>query len=283
MPISFGFRYVLKQPLWATCEKTNETLGNCSKNFDKFLPLMGIDPKIMGTTKDSAIKVANGLVPRSRYVCSSYGAAGLGMINDHGMKKHGYEREDYEYSFNIGKGPIFHGFRNFMMENLKLDPSKPVSSNPPFVITISLNSTDDEPRMTNFDKQIKAINTLLEERGLASNVFVRTVILKNYPIRDQVLLVAESAVMIGVCGGGAVTNMFLPDGAGMIIFYPDVNNSTSMRQRYPARLDWDFFNNFGNARVHWLPMSSMNENDDLSVLQHLLLSEIDLISQNAFK
>jgi hypothetical protein len=99
-------RYVLKEPLWATCESTPETLGNCTKNFNKFLPLMGIDPQTMKTTKDSAIQVAVSTDIKSRYVCSN-GAAGLGMVNDHGMKKHGVEKADYEYSFNVGKGKRF--------------------------------------------------------------------------------------------------------------------------------------------------------------------------------
>lgn len=272
-------RYIFNTSLWATCEMSQDTEGNCTKNLQRFLPLMGIDPRIVKTNKDSAINVADGSYIKSRYVCSSTGAAGIGMINDHGMKLHGVMKEDYAYSFNVGKGALFRSFRNFMMDNIGLDASKPTSGDPPYVITISMNSTDDDSRMTSFESQIRAIEAMLVGNDLIGKVHLRTIIFKDYPLKDQVRMVQESAVMIGVCGGGAVTNMFLSEGAGMILYYLDVNNRTKdERYKYPARLDWDYFNNAGNMRVHWLPYSTMNDAHDLELLKALLLDEIDLIS-----
>ena len=270
-------RYILKEPLWATCEMNEMTAGNCSANFKKFLPLMGIDPRTVKTTRDSKLRISD-KSKKSKYICSPYGTAGLGMNNDHGMKKHGVEKKDYEYSFNVGKGPIFRNFRNYMMLNIGLDPQTTVSRDP-FIITISMNSTSDEDRMTSFDTQIKVIKSMLQERSLENHVLLRTVVFKEYDIKEQIQIVMESSVTIGVCGGGAVTSMFMSDGGAIILYYLDMRNKTGrdMKYQYPARLDWDYFENTGNTRVHWLPFSTMNEDHDLLVLETLLLNEIELI------
>lgn len=178
-------RYVSNEPLWATCEMSNETRGNCTKNFNKFFPLMGIDPSIVHTTKDSSIVLSDDSSMQSRYICASYGAAGFGMLNDHGLKKHGVEKKDYEYSFNVGKGAIFRGFRDFMMENLNLVP-KAVSSDPPYVITVSLNSTDDPDRMTSFGAQIRAIQAAIGSDAMKEKVSLRTIIFKEHPLKQQI-------------------------------------------------------------------------------------------------
>lgn len=172
-----------------------------------------------------------------------------------------------------------------MMTNLGLNPSMQASSNSPLVITISLNSTDDEFRMASFEAQIKAIDEMLENNRLTNKVLLRTVIFKEHPIKEQIQLVAESAIIIGMCGGGGVTNMFLSDGASMILYYVDINIAPQQdkRYRYPARLDWDYFNNAGSMRVHWLPFSTMDTDHDLKILQMILLNEIEMLSQYAVK
>ena len=271
-------RYVPKEPLWATCDMNEMTAANCSANFKKFLPLMGIDPRIVKTTRDSIFKISD-QSKKSRYICSPYGTAGLGMNNDHGMKKHGVEKNDYEYSFNVGKGPIFRQFRNYMMSNIGIEPLSAVPRDP-FIITISMNSTDDEDRMTSFDAQIKVIKSMLQRRNLEKRVLLRTVVFKEFDIKEQIQRAMESSVIIGVCGGGAVTSMFMSDGGAMILYYLDLdvrNSHREKRYKYPARLDWDYFENTGNSRVHWSPFSTMNEDHDLQVLETLLFDEIELM------
>ena len=71
----------------------------------------------------------------------------------------------------------------------------------------------------------------------------------------------------------------MSDGAAMIMYYLDTNDATKdNRYKYPARLDWDYFNNAGSMRVHWLPFSTMDNDRDLEVLIKLVLNEIDTIS-----
>ena len=91
-------------------------------------------------------------------------------------------------------------------------------------------------------------------------------------------MMSETSLSVGVCGGGAVTNLFLPKGAGMILFYAD--EPSKWDHNYPARLDWDYFNNQGYARVHWLPISTMGTEEGLAAFTNIVRSEIEIISRN---
>ena len=44
------------------------------------------------------------------WVCASNGAAGLGMLTDHGSKLHGWMKKDYEYSHNFGRGALLYNY-----------------------------------------------------------------------------------------------------------------------------------------------------------------------------
>jgi len=275
-------RYVLKnrpRALWATCNLRDETLAQCKAFFKKFLPLLGVEPRIMRSTEDSILSITDGSQPKSRYVCSSKGAAGLGMLTDHGLKTHGWDKPDYEYSHNTGRGPVFNSFRNFMMRNVGLDPMKSVSTEPPYIITVSPASSKDPDRRHVFNAQIDALKKAFGAgNDDKSEVIIRTVVFKSYSVAEQVKLASESAVIVGACGGGAVTNMFLPKGSGMVLYYPD--KPKGRMHNYPARLDWDYFNNQGYIRVHWLPVSSMNSANDLDLLVKLVKNEIETISHH---
>ena len=275
-------RYVLKnrpRALWATCNLRDQTMAECKAFFKKFLPLMGVEPHTMRSTEDSVLNITDGSRAMSRYVCSSKGAAGLGMLTDHGLKTHGWDKPDYDYSHNTGRGPVFNGFRNFMMHNIGLDPMKPVRTEPPYIITVSPASSKDPDRRHTFRAQIDALKQAFGDGNEdKSEVLIRTVDFKRFSVAKQVELAAESAVIVGACGGGAVTNMFLPKGAGMILYYPD--KPRGRMHHYPARLDWDYFNNQGYARMHWLPVSSMNSPDDLDLFVKLVRNEIETISHH---
>jgi hypothetical protein len=73
-------RYVLKTaPLWATCDYTDILKSKCKNIMPKFLPLMGVDSSTFSTTEDFRLET-NNAQHKSKYVCSRYGAAGIGML-----------------------------------------------------------------------------------------------------------------------------------------------------------------------------------------------------------
>lgn len=272
-------RYVLKnrpRALWATCNLRDQTLADCKAYFKKLLPLMGVDPKTMRSTEDSVLNITDGTEPKSRYICSNRGAAGLGMHTDHGLKQaHGWQKGDYDLSHNAGRGPVLTAFRNFMMRNIGMNPMQTVRQDPPFTITISPSSSKDPDRRHTFSKQIDALRQAFDDE---KEVVIQTVNFGQLSIEEQIKVASETAVMVGACGGGAFTNMFMSKGAGMILYYPE--KPWGPQHNYPARLDWDFFNNQGYARVHWLPVGTMNRPGDLDILVKLVKNEIETISHH---
>ena len=271
-------RYVLKnrdRALWATCNLRDKTLAECKGFFKKFLPLMGVEPSTMRSTEDSVLNTTTaGGGLRSRYVCGAKAAAGIGMLTDHGLKPgHGWDKRDYDLSHNAGRGPVLNEFRNWMVRNLGLDPTETVRRGPPYRIIFAVQSSKDRDRRVDFSPQIKAL-----EQAFGSTVTIESINFADKPVLEQVRLAMESSVIVGVCGGGAVTNMFMSQGSGMVLYYSD--RPSGKQHDFPARLDFDYFNNAGYARVHWMPISSMQKQTDIEVFVKLIKNEIETISHH---
>ena len=96
----FVVRHILDEPLWATCEFNPErNEGWCDENFEKWFKLMGVGaPFFTNKTLHEQVPVA------SNYLCFDRAVAGMGLLTDHGDKLHGWNKEDYEISNNIGRG-----------------------------------------------------------------------------------------------------------------------------------------------------------------------------------
>ena len=274
-------RYVLKnrpRALWATCDLRGKTLDLCNSFFKKFLPLMGVKSDVQFTTNDSSLNISIG-PQKSKYVCAPKAAAGIGMLSDHGLKLHGWVKKDYEQTHNIGRGPVMYEFRNYMMRNIGLDPTPKVRSMLPRRIVFSILSSTDPERSTRFTAQIAALKSAFKGDN---TVLVEEYEFSHLALQKQVEVAATASVLITACGGGAFTSMFLPSGAGLVLYYPDKPRSHKKGGHHgdPARLDWDFLNNMGYARVHWLPISLMNSEHDLDMLVKLVMHELETISHH---
>lgn len=76
--------------LGATCDTKKERKEKCAKIIPKFLPLMSVSPTTFRTTGETFLNVTNTDENKERnstLVCSKYGAAGIGVLSDHGTKK----------------------------------------------------------------------------------------------------------------------------------------------------------------------------------------------------
>ena len=79
--------------------------------------------------------------------------------------------------------------------------------------------------------------------------------MSDLSLKDQVSIASNSAMYITAAGGGAVTGMFLPKGASLIVFYAvDGGRLRNKPTGLPALLDSDILNNLSYIRVHWIPM-----------------------------
>jgi hypothetical protein len=85
-----------QQQLYATCEMQKKKSRQCQENFQRFLPLLGVDPKTFSTVKKVELKTREGDANhlKSTLVCSKHAVAGIGMLSDHGLRDHGKLRLD---------------------------------------------------------------------------------------------------------------------------------------------------------------------------------------------
>lgn len=269
-------RYVLKnreRALWATCDLRDATLEVCKRYFKKFLPLMGIPHQSMRSTEDSLLTLSDEQSAKSKYVCADNGFAGMGMFSDHGQKTHGWSKKDYETAHNIGRAETFYNFRNFMLKNIQIDPEINIQTSSTFYITFATPNSKDRTRRPSIVKHINLVKDTFKKND---DINVREVNFSSLKLEEQLKVVTETSILISVCGGGAVTSMFLSKGASLIMLYPDEPEKQG-RKNYPARLDWDFFSNQGYFRVHWVPISSMHQKKDLDLFLEVLKYDLENI------
>ena len=85
-----SFAYCVLFELGATCDTKEDRKKKCAKIIPKFLPLMSVSPTTFRTTGETFLNVTNTDEKKERnstLVCSKHGAAGIGVLSDHGTKK----------------------------------------------------------------------------------------------------------------------------------------------------------------------------------------------------
>jgi hypothetical protein len=274
-------RYVLQddheRALWATCDLREEKRQLCRHMMSKFWPFIaGIHSMYtMSSTVD--FEFQENRPGSSNLICAKTGVAGIGALTDHGFKKaHGWEQHDYTITQNHGRGGNLYDFRNFVLRNLNL-PVHPLDPNPPHRIVFSINSSEIFNRKMDFQRQIALVKDSFPKAVVEAYTF------KELSAIEQVQVASSAAIFITLCGGGAVTAMFLPAGASVILYYSEDGGLANGRRTYkPARLDWDIFNNMSHLRVHWMPRNSMKTDLDERALILLIQHELDMIESQTF-
>lgn len=281
-------RYVLHdgQPgLWASCDQSTDKKMDCSKIMSKFMPLLlGKDSRYQFTsTVDYQLKLTDpSKAPVSDLVCAKTGVAGIGALTDHGpLKAHGWFEKDYQITHNVGRGGPLYEFRNFMMKNLGVADDLPSVGRHPHRIVFSMNSSDS-PERAGFD-MMGPVNVVREN---FPNENVETHTIKDLSLPKQVELASQTSVFVTLCGGGAVTAMFLPPGSSVILYYGERDGRvprTNKRSEKEAMLDWDIFNSMSHLRVHWLPRGRFGEKADERSLVLLIKHELSIMESRAFQ
>eukprot|EP00523_Entomoneis_sp_CCMP467_P004885 CAMPEP_0168757340 /NCGR_PEP_ID=MMETSP0724-20121128/21118_1 /TAXON_ID=265536 /ORGANISM="Amphiprora sp., Strain CCMP467" /LENGTH=382 /DNA_ID=CAMNT_0008806151 /DNA_START=524 /DNA_END=1669 /DNA_ORIENTATION=- len=277
-------RYVLQdneRGLWASCDFTDEKKKNCKHIGEVPSPLTGMDENSLQWSTTEEFNFVPNVPGQSDLVCAANALAGLGSLTDHGFRKaHGWVPEDYNFTHNYGRGGLFRDFRNFVVHNLEL-PLNPVPKIGPHRIVFSVNSSDIPSRVEDFQAQMELVQQHVPSAKVESYEF------KHLSLKDQVAIASEAAIFITVCGGGAVTGMFLPAGASVILFYQERGGVRGGRHgrneptNTPAMLDWDLFNSITHLSVHWLPKTKMNEIEEQMAFISLIRYELKLIESRA--
>ncbi|CAJ1965047.1 unnamed protein product [Cylindrotheca closterium] len=256
--------------------------ASCYKMVSKFLPLLGVsNDSLVSAMVESQLWDPTTDVPEhpTPLVCAENGLMGIGMLTDHGSKKHGQLLEDYQSVQNIGRGPMFWRFRNFMLKNLKQEESsgRPAA---PWKITFSINSSQNPSRRRAMERQIEIAQELFPPDGNELGIVVESVQLGQLALEAQTKLMDETAVFVSVMGGSASTAMFLRRDTSLILYYNDIDdfakgNPNKGGNSIPNRMDWDFWNNASYLRVHWLPIRTMDAENDLKSFARLLQVEVN--------
>jgi hypothetical protein len=241
----------------------------------------------------------------------------MGSLTDHGLyKAHGWEQSDYKIVHNHGRGEQLYHFRNFMLRNVNIDPYYDLNSNndnnnnnnietrdigssassqssrhlnhntnnvdhlPPskkYRIVFPQKSSDIYARSMDFIKEIRIVQEHFP------NVSVEYYIMKNLTLMEQLEITTQTSIYITLCGGGAVSAMFLPKGASVILYYSEDGGTRNGKRSYlPALLDYDLFNAMSYLRVHWLPRNTMKTTFDHEVLLSLIEQELHIIQSQVF-
>mmetsp|Transcript_14797 Transcript_14797/g.24463 ORF Transcript_14797/g.24463 Transcript_14797/m.24463 type:complete len:366 (+) Transcript_14797:75-1172(+) len=271
-------RFILPgKGMWATCDMNPEKQQICHSMYKKFLPLFGLSIHNFTTTEDFefAPKAKEEPKKKTSLVCAKQGAAGLGMLTDHGYKLHGWSKKDYETMHNHGRGSMLYDFRNFMLNNV-LGASKnkeDLRKGPPYVITFADGTSRSSLRNFGFELQMKAL-----QEAFGNQVIVQKIAFATHSLEEQLKIASETSIYVSACGGGAVTATFLPKGAALVLFYVETGGVQNNRNTgLPARLDWDVFNNMAWIRSHWLPSTSMDNVSDVELFTKLVGHELDLM------
>jgi hypothetical protein len=274
----------------------------CHGMMNKFIPLMlGYNTSLRWSTiRDYDFQPAAATVSEKvDLVCARTGLAGMGSLTDHGVSKlHGWEENDYKTTHNHGRGGLVYDFRNFMLNNLGFAsqhesihkwrrrnmqaPSESAAGAdaalvlPPHRIVFSQKSSDIPNRNLEFTQQIAFVQKYIPHASVEAYIF------KDLSLQEQMQVAVQSSVFITLCGGGAVTGMFLPRGASVILYY-DARGGAENNQLtgLPARLDWDLYNAMTHLRVHWLPKNTAKDAVDQVSLVLLIRHELSRIDQEA--
>jgi hypothetical protein len=266
--------------LWASCDLRPEKAEACQHMMTKFWPLIaGLDnPYQFSSTNDARLESTSSRRLESDLVCASTGLAGLGPLTDHGLyKAHGWEETDYRFVHNAGRGGALRHFRSFLLRNVGLSAAAAATApSRPLRIVFSQKSSDIFIRSMDFKEQIALV-----ERSFP-HVIVEHYIFKNMTLLEQLEVATRASIYITLCGGGAVTAMFLPPGASVIVYYAqDGGVSNGKMTHKPALLDWDLLNAMSYLRVHWISRNTRKTALDDTILVKLIQHELDIMTAAA--
>jgi len=235
----------------------------CDAFLDEFLPLMlGRGHSSLHVTTSLMIEQVaphlNGSTS-STLVCAKHAASGMGWLTDHGLQQHDSQPKHALNPVNVGRGPNFRSFRNYVLRNGNMLPQHQRHLRKPLQVTFSILSSHNEGRRLDFGEQARAVRDAFGDR-----VRVERIAMWNYTLREQVEIVANISIFISTSGGGTAPAFFLPKGSSLILYDRD------------NELDWDLWNNYADLRVHWVG-EHVNNTD---YLVDLVRDELETIEES---
>lgn len=193
--------------------------------------------------------------------CLSNAVWGSGATSRNGGGHDGWNLDD-PLPPTAGRGPLIQSFRNHMMRVAKVTPKKSFQN---LKIYVARFSSQRMP--LGMPDQIDAINASLPQLtsllrevsgSTTAEVTLEDGILYRQRAAEQIQKMSETAIFVGVAGGGAMSAQFLPDGASLILYYA--------RQDHEGKDDWKIFNMYSPIRTTYLLVSFDRDMSDFMKL-----------------
>eukprot|EP00977_Amphora_coffeiformis_P018468 scaffold6506_cov171-Amphora_coffeaeformis.AAC.16 len=209
-------------------------------------------------------------ITTTRPLCARRAAAGVGGLSDHGHKRHGERPADYQTSHNVGKGPLFWKFRQYLLENAGIVEGNVVKSShhtPPSVRLV-LASMDNSTTLS-FPTQM----SYLQQNITADTFTVQQATLDGFSLRDRLTLAVYTSFWIARVGEASIPAFFLPRGGTLILYY----QSRIIKTNRPVMWHWDLWNHASHLVVHWLPEETMDTPGGLRLLHQIVQIQLDYL------
>jgi len=252
--------------LWASCQFSQGKAPlqpKCEAMLRKWLPALGLEGNVPPVTLDPLRDTDASMI------CFPWMVSGMGMLQDHGTKLHGWNIEDYYFSevANGGRGALMYQFvesvRAHMLAEVGAEPNSdpdkrhiidgivyyqggdagpletrsktmtlPVKPKRQIVF-VSSTSADRERRIS-FPAFANAAAEIYRDKGWEVIEVPRV---HDLSPAEQVYLASETTIWVMATGGASAICTFMPRGASVLLYHGDMR----FGQKGHAYLDWDIF------------------------------------------
>ena len=216
-------------------------------------------------------------------VCFPHVVAGAAPFSDHCDRGHGWYAADFEgppgRACNARREDTHWRFRAWLLANLGVEGSAVPGRLPlpahcrhvdgangargrPLVIIFDKDTQKSygDPQQSKISKWggvLHRLAALVRAEGGADACVLDPASISP---EDQAAVCSRAAVIVSDSGGGAVSAIFLPRGAAVVLLIrTDLDVSTYGKRRKVAPLDWDLWHHLGYVRVRWFDPTGLDK------------------------
>eukprot|EP01062_Namystynia_karyoxenos_P045916 TRINITY_DN3421_c0_g1_i1.p1 TRINITY_DN3421_c0_g1~~TRINITY_DN3421_c0_g1_i1.p1 ORF type:complete len:548 (+),score=137.42 TRINITY_DN3421_c0_g1_i1:75-1718(+) len=241
---------VKEKALWGTCDfiREAEVKGagwaqhyphRCDRNMQRWLPTMLPGHSVLLETGRSRGKSDKPQTPFAQGAeelrCFPHAVAGVGVLSDHCLRSHGWGWDPNNaalHDCNQGRGALLWAFRSHLLANaFGTPPPTPPRHR------IVLQAGGQRVSGGQWRQWTLALQEAFGPRGAQ----VWSGDPAALSAAEQMRQMAASTVAVAAMGGNAVTALFLPRGAALVIAWQGKD-----------RLDWDFWTHASWLRAVWI-------------------------------